>query len=93
MHAVLENETETVRKLLEGAARHAKKSNLNVQDAEGKTAVHMVVSPLEFGSYENVEILELLANHGADLNIKDNNGKTAMYYACLQVRDLYFLLR
>ncbi len=85
MHAVVENDTEMVRRLLEGAARYAKKSNLNVQDSNGKTAVHLVVSPVVYGSYENVEILELLAGHGADLNIKDKDGKAAIYYACLQV--------
>lgn len=81
MYAVIENYTDIVRLLLD---RSNKKSNLNVQDSNGKTAVHLVVSPLEYGSYENVEILELLASHGADLNVKDSNGKTPMYYACLQ---------
>jgi ankyrin repeat protein len=84
MYAVVENYTDIVRLLLD---RSNKKSNLNVQDSNGKTAVHLVVSPLEYGSYENVEILELLASHGADLNVKDSNGKTPMYYACLQVRE------
>lgn len=83
MYAVAENLTEIVKLLLE---RSSKKSNLNVKDSNGKTAVHLVVSPVEYGSYENVEILELLAKHGADLNVKDSNGKTPMHYACLQVR-------
>jgi hypothetical protein len=50
------------------------KINPNVQDANGKTALHYVVNPLDFGSYENVKLLALLVKSGADVNIKDKQG-------------------
>ena len=44
--------------------------NSNVQDSEGSTALH--ISLLN----KNLEAAELLLKHGADINIKDNNGKS-----------------
>jgi len=58
--------------------------SINTRDGDGKTAVHHVVNPLEFGSYENDLFLRLLASVGADLNIKDNAGHAPLYYAFLQ---------
>lgn len=51
---------------------------------DGKSAVHVCVSPLGFGSYENVEILRLLKQAGLDLNARDTSGKTALDYAMAQ---------
>lgn len=61
-----------------------KKLNVNQVDTFGKNAVHYVVNPLEFGSYENTEILQILKQAGYDLNHKDNEGNTPLHYALLQ---------
>ena len=53
------------------------------KDNDGKTPIHHVVNPVEFGSFENTEILELLAPY-FDLNEKDEMGKSPIYYAYLQ---------
>jgi ankyrin repeat protein len=50
----------------------------NVQDANGKTALHYVVNPLDFGSYENVQMLLTLAKAGADVNVKDKQGACSL---------------
>ena len=54
---------------------------MNSKDNEGKTAVHYVVNPIGFGSYENVEILVQLHQHGYKLDLKDNSGQTPLDYA------------
>jgi ankyrin repeat protein len=51
----------------------------NVQDEQGKTALHHVVSPLDYGSYENVALLTMLLKAGADPNVKDNQGIPHFY--------------
>ena len=50
----------------------------------GRTAVHVCVNPLGFGSYENVKILRKLHNSGFDLNARDAQGKTPLDYAMEQ---------
>lgn len=50
------------------------------RDARGRTVIHHAVQPLEYGSYENVEMLEFLAKH-ADINQPDNEGRTPLSYA------------
>ncbi|EAS02069.2 WGR domain protein (macronuclear) [Tetrahymena thermophila SB210] len=61
-----------------------KKFDVKHVDNQGKNAVHYVVNPVEFGSYENTEILELLHNAKIDFNVKDKDGNTAMFYALQQ---------
>lgn len=51
-----------------------KNFNPNHIDSEGKNAIHYVVNPVEYGSYENVEILELLKAAKISLSVKDNSG-------------------
>ena len=55
----------------------------NMVDIDGKTPIHYVVNPLEYGSYENIEILKLLATI-FDVNKPDLKDKTPIYYAHLQ---------
>lgn len=50
--------------------------NLTGQDKSGKSVVHYVVSPLRYGSYENVALLNLLAREGFNVQLKDGEGKT-----------------
>lgn len=57
--------------------------NHKMKDTNGKTPIHHVVSPLEYGSYENEKILELLADH-FDVDAVDNQKKAPIYYAYLQ---------
>jgi ankyrin repeat protein len=63
-----------------------------VADKEGWSVVHHIVNPTEFGSYENVEFLKLLASKGARLDLEDKKGHTPMFYAHLQVRFFFFFL-
>lgn len=49
---------------------------INKQNKDGKTALHF--NALKWG---NLEIAKLLIQNQADLNIKDNNGQTPLYYA------------
>eukprot|EP01125_Pyxidicula_operculata_P022385 TRINITY_DN910_c2_g1_i3.p1 TRINITY_DN910_c2_g1~~TRINITY_DN910_c2_g1_i3.p1 ORF type:complete len:2962 (-),score=808.64 TRINITY_DN910_c2_g1_i3:90-8975(-) len=58
--------------------------NYNFQDKDGKTVIHHVVCPLDFGSYENVALLEMLSLAGADVNILDNQKNSPIYYALMQ---------
>jgi hypothetical protein len=43
-----------------------------------------VINPIRFGSYENLEILQLLHQYGFNLNLKDAQGLTPSYYATQQ---------
>ncbi len=45
------------------------KLNRDSVDLSGKSAVHMLVSPLKYGSYENVNLLNYLADHQYNLNL------------------------
>jgi hypothetical protein len=47
--------------------------NREGQDLTGRSAIHMLVNPLKYGSYENVELLNYLADHHYNLNLKDRN--------------------
>lgn len=55
----------------------------NQSDNDGKTPIHHVVCPMERVSFENTEILEILAKH-FDINKTDETGKPPIYYAHLQ---------
>ncbi|CAK74015.1 unnamed protein product (macronuclear) [Paramecium tetraurelia] len=53
---------------------------LHSQDSQNRTPIHYVVQPLEFGSYENIQMLELLSKY-FDINQPDNHGRTPLDYA------------
>jgi hypothetical protein len=50
----------------------------------GKSAAHFVINPIEFGSYENLTILNILYQCGFNLNLMDAKGLTPSYYATQQ---------
>ncbi|CAD8092465.1 unnamed protein product [Paramecium sonneborni] len=52
----------------------------HISDSNQRSPIHHVVQPLEFGSYENIEMLETLAKF-FDVNLIDKFGKTALDYA------------
>ena len=60
------------------------KIDTKVVDNEGKTIIHHAVQQREYGSYENIEMLEFLLKH-ADFNKADNQGHTPLYYAKRQL--------
>lgn len=54
-------------------------------DDEGKSAVHHVVAPTAFASFENFSLLEALYRNGASLDTKDSAGRSALFYAHQQL--------
>ncbi|KAF4525695.1 hypothetical protein B566_EDAN014795 [Ephemera danica] len=59
-----------------------KSSLLNIQNNDGETALHIAV---EKGMYE---VVELLVEFGADVNIKDNDDLTPIDLALLEVKEI-----
>ncbi|XP_071963816.1 poly [ADP-ribose] polymerase tankyrase-like [Antedon mediterranea] len=55
--------------------------NLNATDSKARNVIHHVVHSNEEGTYQNVQMLELLVSVGASLDQKDVNGKTPLDYA------------
>lgn len=58
--------------------------DINHCDSQGKNAFHHVVNPMEYGSYENVDIAKLLIKKKCNVNQKDATEKTPLDYAKLQ---------
>lgn len=83
MYAIMHNDLELVKFILNNKDRGLIK---NLTDNDGKNAIHYVVNPAKFGSFENVEILNTLLtlDNYFDLNQKDKSGKTPLDYAFLQ---------
>lgn len=83
MYAIMHNDLELVRFLLNNKEKDLLR---NHTDSEGKNAIHYVVNPAKFGSFENVTILNALINTSSffDLNQRDKNGHTPLDYALLQ---------
>ena len=79
MHAIILNNKDLVQLLLDN--KDQGQLNLSIKDKSGKTPVHYVVNPIKFGSYENVEILQLLFKAGYNVNVKDNDNKAPIQYA------------
>ncbi|KAJ3055438.1 hypothetical protein HK097_010471 [Rhizophlyctis rosea] len=63
---------------------HTNPADLNTTDVNGKTVVHYVVSPRDTASFENVQLLKLIVNAGADVELADGDGKKPIYYAWKQ---------
>ena len=79
MYAISNNDTELVKALLtEGTL------DMSQKDTEKRTALHHVVQPLPYGSFENTTILELLLRQSQDPHAQDAYGVTAYQLAYLQ---------
>lgn len=57
---------------------------LNAMDSQGWTAVHHLVCPLDYGTFDNEEILYVLAKVGADIQTKDNAGLSPLDHALIR---------
>lgn len=79
MYAIMKDNIPLLKLLLEN--NKALLVNKECQDKAGKSAVHYVINPEKFGSYENVEILKLLHTNGFSMKLKDVVGRTPMTYA------------
>ncbi|CDW79015.1 nad(+) adp-ribosyltransferase-3 [Stylonychia lemnae] len=53
-------------------------------DKNGKSFIHFIINPLEFGSFENSDILQKALEIGFKHNIRDKQGMTPYQQACLQ---------
>ncbi|XP_063676952.1 transient receptor potential cation channel subfamily A member 1-like [Bolinopsis microptera] len=51
------------------------KNPIDTPDGEGFTALHYAAR------YNNVDVMELLIEHGADVNVKDEDGQTPLHHA------------
>ena len=51
---------------------------LDATDDEGNTAVHHLVTSLEYGTFDNTSILEILYNAGASLKIRNRDDMTPL---------------
>eukprot|EP00760_Papus_ankaliazontas_P029092 PhM_4_TR4136/c0_g1_i1/m.69882 len=81
-HAVLNNDTESVKLLL-----GAESIDPNVQESlfGGFTALHVAVQPMDYASFENCDIVRaLLAHPKIDVFTKSNAGYTAMEMTTIQ---------
>ena len=66
--------------------KFTKKSNVDMHatDAQGWTAIHHLVAPLDYGSYDNVEMLKILYDNHTNIWEKDHAGLTALDYALIR---------
>ena len=83
MYAIMHNDLELAKFLINNKDKGLIR---NHTDNEGKNAIHYVVNPAKFGSFENVAMLNALVAVGNffDLNQVDKHGKTPVDYAILQ---------
>ena len=56
--------------------------DVNVTDYYGETPLFRAIYQ------DNLELAQLLVEHGADVNIKSNNGETILYLSCLNYANL-----
>ena len=63
-----------------------KKTNLDLRarDSQGWSVIHHLVSPLEYGTYDNVGLLKILYDSGAPIRTTDNAGLTPLDYSLIR---------
>ena len=76
VYYIRENRDEEVKNFI----KSFKATFTRTKDELGRTLIHHVVKPREFGAYENVPLLEFLAGY-ADVNEPDKQGRPPVYYA------------
>ena len=54
---------------------------MNALDNLGRSPIHYLMKTHDFGTYENVELLEKLSGLSARLSQKDHSGRTPLDYA------------
>ncbi|MCP3926279.1 MAG: hypothetical protein GY714_27250 [Desulfobacterales bacterium] len=79
--AVKKRRIDSVRELLKY------KSNINAKNINGETALIIVVKKKYYSKRHDYNIAEILIKSGADIELKDNKGKTALDYARDNKRD------
>ena len=52
--------------------------DVNKTDSDGWSAIHHLVAPLDFGTYDNVEILVLLVKNGTLINTENHDRLTPL---------------
>ena len=82
MHAIMKDNEMVLKMIFDNKTQL--KLNTNAQDKAGKSAVHYVINPVRYGSFENLEILRLLNQQNYNLELKDSQGQSPAYYASLQ---------
>ena len=75
MNAAIDGRADAVRRLLEGGAA------VNAQDREGWTALHFAVQRCD------TDVTVLLLGAGADPDLRDGNGNTALFRAVFAYRN------
>jgi ankyrin repeat protein len=65
-------------RLIQWLLEHGAADLINSEDADGKTALHIVCEK----GY--AEVIPALLEKGADINKKDKNGTSALYFACVK---------
>jgi ankyrin repeat protein len=78
-HAVMSNNIALVKFLIEN--RRGGKLIIDCRDRGGKNAVHLLVKPCKFGSFENAPLLEDLTKAGYTVDLVDSSGKKPIDYA------------
>ncbi|CAG9315884.1 unnamed protein product [Blepharisma stoltei] len=79
MLAIINNDIKMVEALIKEGSL-----DINHSDKKGRNAAHYAVQPLEYGSYENIDILKLLISSKINAGKFDNEGWSPFCLAALQ---------
>lgn len=55
--------------------------NLEAKDKNSWTVIHHLVSPMDYGTYDNEEIFYVLSKVGAPLKVENSKGETPLKMA------------
>lgn len=77
IHSIIMNNSE----LVVGITPYLNKDHFNYKTPNGWNSLNYVIRPLEYGSYENVDLFKLLCDSGADIHSVDINGHSIYWHA------------